>query len=164
MAETICESVRLSIVEVRPASGEESTALIRCEHVQFQRCGAAAPAAVAGGNEHLTRSTGHVLTNDGGVLRIIEDQQPIGMRATEPECVQDGVHGDLGILALLDFQSARKRKKRSSDKAFFVGGNPPNQLIVRLIPAGVLSCELALADPAEPMQRRWQDSCLMVLG
>jgi len=134
---------------------DEGEALVAVEDVHVQGLEVVLPRRVAGGDEDMSRTARDELLDGLRLLGVVEDQQPSAIRLA---ALQFPAHG-LGRVVHAGHGGGRQaemgghRGERRGDQPTLVGGDPPDQVIVRSVPPGVFDGQLRLADASPTLQR-----------
>jgi hypothetical protein len=103
---------------------------------------------MAGGDEYSPGGWGPPRTQISRRFGVVEDQQPaVALTQFVPQELDSfGLLGGLG-----DVQPASQGDELSGDCGRFLGGDPPDQVIVAGVFVGVFEGELGLADTGQSM-------------
>ena len=140
----------------RDPAGQVVDALGAAEDVHLQRSGDLGPGLDARGDQDVAgtaaRETRQVRPQGLRLRGVVEDDQPPGVRDPRAQRLPRGVGRLRDVLARPQTEPGGQVGQRGVDEVRLVGVHPPDQVVVRLEPVGVLQRDLGLADTAEAVE------------
>ncbi len=158
ITQSLGQAARVDVGELRPAPLQQFDAFLPGEHVDFQRSRDVGPLHIAGRDEHPAAATSGEEPADGfRVLRVIKNQQPPAVGNASPQRLQHGGDGDIRLRSDREAKPLGEVDERRADLRGPFRGDPPDNVVIRLLTVDVLHGQLRLADTAHAVQRLGED-------
>ncbi len=157
VAERLRDLVGLGDGQRRVPALQQFDAFRTGEQIHLDLPGDSRPVRVAGRDDDVPGAGGEERQHGLGTVRVVEDQDPVGVRRPRPQRLQHGGHRGLGRRGR-QAQSSCQLDEARRDLRRVLRGDPPDDLVLAGVLVDVLDHGLRLPHAAHAVQRLRQDS------